>query len=147
MTTDALVFQNRFQLFIGHASFFHFALSCLFAKIALCAVQYTKCKLIHVFRKIENIQLWHFVSSVAQICNLSSQKKVMLNFVLCVYFIRPLSRLHKHNSSVPGDSALVARHSFRIESRSSILCNRFSVDQRKDDYKQSLTVWFCLKFK
>ena len=110
------VFQNRFDLFIGHASFFHFAL-CLFAKIAFCAVQNTKGKLI--FRKIENIQLCHFVSSVAQKRNplnfinfscvqiqalkisewsgdrkwifykLSSQKKlwVMLNFFLCVYIV------------------------------------------------------------
>ena len=53
MAADA-VFQNRFQLFIGHASFIHFVL-CLFAKIAFCAVQNTKGKL--TFRKIENIQL------------------------------------------------------------------------------------------
>ena len=57
------VLQNRFQVFIGHASFFHFAL-CLFAKIVFCAVQNTNGKL--TFRKIVNIQLWHFVSSVAQ---------------------------------------------------------------------------------
>ena len=56
------VFQNRFQLFIGHAPFFHFVL-CAFAKIAFCAVQNTKSKL--TFRKIENMQLWHFVSFVA----------------------------------------------------------------------------------
>ena len=48
------VFQNRFQLFIGHASFFNFAL-CLFAKIVFVAVQNTKGKL--TYRKIENIQL------------------------------------------------------------------------------------------
>ena len=58
-----IIFQNRFHLFIVHASFFHFA-SCLFAKIAFCAVQITKGKL--KFRKIENIQLWHFVSSVTK---------------------------------------------------------------------------------
>ena len=70
MTADAL-FQNRFQLFIGHASFFYFAL-CLFAKVAFSAVQNTKGKL--TFRKIENIQLWQFVSSVAQ-------KRNPLNFI------------------------------------------------------------------
>ena len=64
------VFQNRFQLFIGDASFFYFAL-CLFAKIAFCAV-FTKGKL--TFRTIENIQLWQFVSSVAQ-------KRNPLNFI------------------------------------------------------------------
>ena len=57
------VFQNCFQFFIGHASFFQFAL-CLFAKIVFRAVQNSKGKL--TFRKIENIQPCHFVSSVAQ---------------------------------------------------------------------------------
>ena len=37
---------------------------CLFAKIVFCSLQNTKGKL--TLRKIENIQLWHFVSSVAQ---------------------------------------------------------------------------------
>ena len=54
-----ILFQNRFHLFIVQASFFHFA-SCLFAEIAFFAVQITKGKL--KFRKIENMQLWHFVS-------------------------------------------------------------------------------------
>ena len=58
-----IIFQNRFHLFIVHASFFEFA-SFLFAKIAFSAVQITKGKL--KFRKIENMQLWHFVSSVTK---------------------------------------------------------------------------------
>ena len=49
-------FQNRFQIFIEQASFFHFAL-CLFPKIVFCAMQNIKGKL--KFRKIENIKLWH----------------------------------------------------------------------------------------
>ena len=57
------VFQNRFYLIIVHTSVFHFALY-LFTNIVFCAVQNDKGKL--SFRKIENIQLWHFVSSVAQ---------------------------------------------------------------------------------
>ena len=57
MPAGALFFKPDFN------SFFHFAL-CLFAKMAFCAVQTTKGK--PTFRKIENIQLWHFVSSVAQ---------------------------------------------------------------------------------
>ena len=44
------------------ASFFQFAL-CLVAKIAFCAVQNTMGKL--TCRKIENMELWHFESSVA----------------------------------------------------------------------------------
>ena len=58
-----IVFQNRFQLFIGNTSFFHLALV-LFPKIVFCAVQNTKGKLL--FRIIENMQLWRFVSSVDQ---------------------------------------------------------------------------------
>ena len=57
-------FQNRFHVFIVHASFFHFT-SCLFAEIAFFAVQITKGKL--KFRKTENMQLWYFVSSVTEI--------------------------------------------------------------------------------
>ena len=63
-----IIFQNQFHLFIMHASFFHFE-SCLFAKIAFSAVQITKGKL--KFRKIENMQLWHFVSSVTKKRNFS----------------------------------------------------------------------------
>ena len=66
MPADALFFQNRLQLFIGHASFFHFAL-CLFATIAFYAVQNTKSKF--TFRKIQNMQLWHFIASVAGTLN------------------------------------------------------------------------------
>ena len=58
-----IIFQNRFHLAVVHASIFYSA-SCLFAKIAFCAVQITKGKL--KFRKIENMQLWHFVSSVTK---------------------------------------------------------------------------------
>ena len=58
-----IIFQNWFHLFIVHVSFFHFA-SCLFAKIAFSAVQIIKVKL--KFRKIENMQPWHFVSSVTK---------------------------------------------------------------------------------
>ena len=56
MTADAMFFK------INCSSFFHFVL-CLFAKIAFYAVQNTEGKL--NFRKIENIQLRYFVSSVA----------------------------------------------------------------------------------
>ena len=62
MTADALCFKID-HLFIVDAFFFHFA-SCLFAKIAFSAVQITKGKL--KFSKIENMQLWHFVSSVTK---------------------------------------------------------------------------------
>ena len=62
-----IIFQNRFHLFIMHASFFHFLL-CLFAKIAFFAVQITKGKL-ELNRKIENMQ-----RSMA-FCILRNQKK------------------------------------------------------------------------
>ena len=72
VTADASFFQNRFHLFIVHASFFHSA-SCLFADIAFLAVQTTKGKL--KFRKIENMQLWHLVSSVTKKKQQQQQQK------------------------------------------------------------------------
>ena len=65
-------FQNRFHLFIVHTSFFHFA-SCLYAEITFSAVQITTGKL--KFRKIENMQLWHFVSSVTKKKKKKKEKK------------------------------------------------------------------------
>ena len=50
------------SVLIGHASYFHFPL-CWFVKITFCAVQNTKDKL--TFSKIENMQISHFVPSVA----------------------------------------------------------------------------------
>ena len=70
-----LCFPKPFSL--GMFPFFHFAL-CLFAKIAFCAVQTTKDKL--TFRKIENIQLWHFVPFVAQ-----KRNSPNLNNFSCIY--------------------------------------------------------------
>ena len=59
MTADGLFFKTDF---IMHAFFFHFA-PCLFAKIALCAVQITN---LYLAGKTENKRLWHFVSSGAK---------------------------------------------------------------------------------
>ena len=63
MTANGTVFQNRFQFFIGHASFFHLRYVCL-PKLSSVLCRILKANL-HV-GKIENIQLWHFVSFVAQ---------------------------------------------------------------------------------
>ena len=57
MTADAWFFKTDFNAF-----FFHFTLHS-FAKIAFCVMQIIKGKL--TLRKIENMQLWPFVSSVA----------------------------------------------------------------------------------
>ena len=50
-----ICFQNRFHLFIVHASFFHFS-SCLFAKIVFFAVQITKGKF-----KFGTLKIWSYV--------------------------------------------------------------------------------------
>ena len=67
MTAVALFFRIDFILFIVHDSLFHFA-SYLFDKSVFFTVQITKGKL--KFKKIENMQLWHFVSSSTKQQNL-----------------------------------------------------------------------------
>ena len=61
MTADSLFFITDFNYSSDMLPSFILRNACL--PNAFCALQNTKSKLI--FRKIENMQLWHFVSSVA----------------------------------------------------------------------------------
>ena len=56
------LFQNEIHLFTGIAQFLHLMVFSL-SKIGFYGVKKIKGKL--VFRKIENIHVWHFVSYVA----------------------------------------------------------------------------------